>query len=249
MSNKSKIFGQQKILSHLDKVRSWLDGKDNTLITAEIDMTNNCNSNCPYCIGGRVNQASLTLKEAQSYISQLKQLGVGGLIFTGGGEPTLNPAIPEAVKYAHKAGLDVGFITNGIVITDEMTKVLLKNCVWCRISLDAGTQEMYQRTHGQGKEFFEKVLENTKKLVMMKKKLGSNCTVGVGYLTGKDTIKGMEDFVRLVSKLGVDYAQFRPFHWDFSSIDKEFENCKKYETNNFKVVYSAQKYAHFKVSS
>jgi len=246
MNSKSKIFGQQKILNHPGSIKNWLDGKDNTLITAEIDMTNNCNSNCPYCVGGRVNRESLTLKEAKNYISQIKNFGVKGIIFTGGGEPTLNPATPAVVKYSRKIGLDVGFITNGLIMTDEIVKTILENCVWCRVSLDAGTPEMYKKTHGQGEEFFNKVLINIKKLAKAKKGSGSDCTIGVGYLTGKDTISGMKDFARIASTLGVDYAQFRPYHNDFTDILEEFKKCKKYETRNFKIVASVQKYSRFK---
>lgn len=246
MSNKSKIFGQQKILNHPGSIKNWLDGKDNTLITAEIDMTNNCNSNCPYCVGARTNQASLTLKEAKSYIDQLKQFGTKGIIFTGGGEPTLKSATLGVVKHIKRIGLDIGFITNGLIMTDEVVKTILENCAWCRISLDAGTSEMYKKTHGQGEKFFNKVLVNTKKLTKAKKKLGNDCAIGVGYLTGKDSVGGMEDFARVTRTLGVDYAQFRPYHNDFTNISEELKKCKKYETRDFKIVASVQKYSRFK---
>lgn len=40
MPEQNKIFGQQKILNHLDKIQNWLEGKDETLVTVEFDMTN-----------------------------------------------------------------------------------------------------------------------------------------------------------------------------------------------------------------
>ncbi|PIZ72686.1 MAG: radical SAM protein [Candidatus Portnoybacteria bacterium CG_4_10_14_0_2_um_filter_44_20] len=246
MNEQSKIFGQQKILNHPDKIKNWLDGKDKTLVSVEIDMTNACNSNCPGCVGGRINNQSIPFAAAKKHIDQLKKLEARALIFTGGGEPTMNPDTNKVVKYAKKQGLDVGFITNGISLTDETIDTILKNCVWCRVSLDAGSLEIYKLVHGLDERIFRQVIENIKRLVKRKKELKSSCTVGVGYLTGKNTVKGMEDFARLAGSLGVDYAQYRPFHKDFTDISKEFEKCKKYGTGDTKIVASIQKYERFR---
>lgn len=246
MNTKSKIFGQQKILNHPDKIKNWLDGKDKTLVTVEIDMTNACNSNCPGCVGGRINNQSISFKDAQKYIDQLKKIEARALIFTGGGEPTMNPDTNKVAKYAKKRGLDVGFITNGISLTDETIDAILRNCVWCRVSLDAGSPGTYKLVHGLDERIFRQVIENIKRLVKRKKELKSSCTVGLGYLTGKKTIKGMEDFARLAGSLGVDYAQYRPFHNDFTDISREFEKCRKYETGDTRIIASKQKYERFK---
>jgi len=246
MDEKSKIFGQQKILNHPEKIKNWLDGKDKTLVTVEIDMTNVCNSNCPGCVGGRINNQSISFKEAKKYIDQLKKLEARALIFTGGGEPSMNPDTNKVVKYAKKMGLDVGFITNGISLNDETIDAILNNCVWCRVSLDAGSAEIYKLVHGLGKRIFQQVMENIKRLVKRKKELKGACTIGVGYLTGKNTIEGMEDFARIAGGLGVDYAQYRPFHGDFTDISEEFKKCKKYEIKDTKIIASMQKYERFK---
>ena len=247
MSNNSKIFGQQKILNHPEKIANWCQGGDETIITVEIDMTNACNSNCPGCIGGRNNSEKITYVEAKNIIDQLVDIKAKALIFTGGGEPTVNPDTLRAVVYAKESGLDVGYITNGMIMTDEVAETILKNCVWIRISLDAGTPDMFKKIHGLGEEAFYSVIENIKKLVQFKKKLKSNCTIGVAYLTGRETKRGMHDFARLSSTLGVDYAQFRPFHNDFTDVGKEIgEVREKYENDMFKIVGSIQKYSKFK---
>ncbi|MFH1744863.1 MAG: radical SAM protein [bacterium] len=245
-SKNSKIFGQQKILNHPEKIKIWLDNKDETLITVEIDMTNNCNSKCPACIGARTNNQSITYDEAKNYIDQIIKFGAKGLIFTGGGEPTLNPDIYKTVKYAFDKGLDIGLITNGMIMTDETMNAIIKYCTWCRISLDAENPEVFKSIHGLDKNMYFKVLDNIKKLTDYRKKQKSEVTIGVGYLTGKETAKGIVPFAKLASTLGVDYAQFRPFHNNFTDITKEYLEAKKYDNDNFHSVASIQKYNRFK---
>ena len=242
----SSPFGQQKILNHLDKVNNWFDGKQETIITAEFCLTNICNSKCPKCCGGKGKGGeSLTGKEARDYIKQLADFGVRGLTFTGGGEPTLHPAIEDLILYAKKQGLDVALISNGIVMSNALIDCIVENCKWCRISLDAGVSKDYRKTHGLEPDDFYKVVDNTRRLAERKKKLKSNTTIGVGYLTNEEALLGMELSAILAKELGVDYWQARPYHWNKTDISKELKKCEELNDDNFKVVSSWQKYSHF----
>jgi organic radical activating enzyme len=55
----------------------------------------------------------LTLDQMKSAIDQFADLGVLGMEFTGGGEPTLHPQLDEAIAHAHSRGLKIGICTNG----------------------------------------------------------------------------------------------------------------------------------------
>jgi len=209
-------------------------------------MTNACNSNCPGCAGGRINNASLTLEEAKDIIEQLIDIGAKGLIFTGGGDPAVNPHTSSAVKYANERGLDIGFITNGMIMNEKFADTILENCVWTRVSLDAGTPEIFEMIHGLKEDVFRKVIENIKYLAQRKKQTGSQCTVGVAFLTGANTRHDMYAFGELAGTLEVDYAQFRPFHNEFTDVGKEIQEIRnKFETEEFKIVGSIQKYSKF----
>jgi MoaA/NifB/PqqE/SkfB family radical SAM enzyme len=239
-----RIFSADKILKHLDRVLPWLKGKNVPPITIELDLTNRCNHRCPGCIGGRTGHQDL--KNPLKIINQIASFGVKAVTFTGGGEPLLHPQVCEAVEYAQRQGLDVGFITNGSLLNEENASVLVKNCVWVRVSLDASNSREFQSTHGLGGDAFQKVVKNIGLLAKTKKKFQAKCTVGVGYLTNKKMLKGMLPAARLCRKLGVDYIQFRPFHWDFTDISKELKKCKKQETKDFSVLYSKHKYDSMK---
>jgi len=244
--DKQSIFGQNKILNHPERLAEWQSGGDKTLITVELDLTNACNNSCPKCAGwfGDRGKESLTGDEATSYLSQAKALGAKAVTITGGGEPLLNLDVLRVIKFTRSIGLDCGFISNGLLADKEVAEVIIQSCTWCRISLDADCREERIVTHGV--DDFKIVVENIKRLTQLKKELRSNCTVGTGFLTGEHTVSHMDGFVKISKELGVDYAQFRPFHHDKTDISKDYHRLnEKYSDDKFKVVASIHKYSRY----
>jgi radical SAM protein with 4Fe4S-binding SPASM domain len=231
-------LSQSKIFAHLDRVEDWIRKGNTKPVMIEIDPTNNCNYNCPECAGNKFSNSSLSLDFMKNVIDQVF-LFVKGAVFTGGGEPLCNKDTIEVVKYAKIKGMDVGFITNGSLITKEVAKELVENCVWIRVSIDADNSEDYNLIHGT-EDLYEKVLENVGFLVNAKK--DNFCTVGVGFLTNKDNFSKMVSFTNKMKNLNVDYVQFRPFHFDNFDVSNEIKDCKKLEDSNFKIIVSQHKY-------
>jgi len=243
---KNEIFAQDKIFSHIDKLNNWLDGELQTLVTVEIDPTNRCNSNCPGCAGGRNNMSDISPEILLDILEQLKDLKVKAITWTGGGEPLLNKHTLDAVTYSKKLGFDNGFITNGISLDTRAARMLAWNCAWVRVSLDAGTPEMYKQTHGGNAATFHTVLENIEGFVKERDKINPNCTLGTAYLTGKETVDGIYDFVEMSYNLGVDYAQLRPFHYDTTPIHDEVAKARaKFQNDGFRILASDHKYDVF----
>ncbi|MBU1203597.1 MAG: radical SAM protein [Nanoarchaeota archaeon] len=247
MKDENSIFTGDKILKHLERVAEWQKTGDAKPINWTLSLTNRCNGNCPNCYGwvgpdGKKDMSTIPFKKVKDIINQIAKLGGRAILVTGGGEPTLHPECMKIIKYIKSKGMDVSLATNGLLLHKLDLKTLLDNATWCRISLDAGTPEMYKKTHGLSEDKFNQVIENIRLLTKKKKELGSRCTVGVGYLTGEETLRGMEDYARLSSQLEVDYATFRPFHWDTTPIDKQLKKAEKYETKEFRILSSKQKY-------
>ena len=246
-------FSSDKILKHLDRVNAWLKGENPSPITVELDMTNLCNHRCPECSGWYFQNrdaSSLPLDLAKDIIRQLAEQGIRGLIFTGGGEPLCHPGIKEAVRVASDAGLDIGFITNGSLINEKIAEVLLGCCTWLRVSLDAASADIFQKVHGLGVGEFNKVVDNIRLLARLKKSMGSQTTIGIGYLTTDFTKNEMLDMTNLVKQLCIDYLQFRPmqlhknnkFSYHRDQIKKEIFRCIKQAGNGCRVLYSRHKY-------
>jgi MoaA/NifB/PqqE/SkfB family radical SAM enzyme len=248
-------FNPGKILKHLERIVEWQRTEFSRPITYELDMTNRCNSKCPYCFGfaNRENDSSfIDIASARNIIGQIKDFGGKGLTFTGGGEPLCNRDTIKAVQYAAKTGLDVGFITNGILLDEKKAEILVNHCTWIRVSLDAGTRGVYKITHGLGPDVFDKVVRNISVLVKKKKERKSKVTIGTGFITFPDVADDMVAYTELSRRLGVDYAQFRPLLKNFQQkeinvnpefrILKNIEECQGLKTKTFNVLCSIHKY-------
>lgn len=246
-------FSSDKILKHLDRVCEWLKGRNPAPVTVELDMTNLCNHKCPECVVSyfRVADASqLSRKLAGGIARQLAAAGVRGLIFTGGGEPLCNPYTLDTLELARSKGLDLGFITNGSLIDERAAAVILENCTWVRISLDAASPGVFKLTHGMNANTFYSVLERIELLVRMKRKMKSGCTVGIGFLTSDFSATDMIKAARLSRSLGVDYLQFRPmqihrggkFEYHWTDVERRIARCLEWADRGFEVLYSRHKY-------
>lgn len=253
MERDVRQFSSDKILKHLDRVYAWIKGENPPPVTVELDMTNLCNHRCPECSGWYFqnrNSDSLSPNLAEDVINQLSKAGVRGLIFTGGGEPLCHPHIKEVVMLANKLGLDIGFITNGSLINEEIARVLLKCCTWLRVSLDASSAKTFKKVHGLDGNAFNKVLDNIALLKKLKDEFNSKTTIGVGFLTSDYTKDEMFEVTMLCRDLGVDYLQFRPlqihnngrFEYHRADIEKEIQRCAELSNNVYKVLHSRHKY-------
>ncbi len=235
-------LSQNKIFCHLDRISEWLKKGITKPVMLEIDPTNICNHNCPKCAGNRSSpQVYLSLKFMKNLIRQTSHF-LKSIVFTGGGEPLMNKDTVGAVLFAKKNNLDVGFITNGTLINEDIANELIKNCKWIRISLDANNSKDYSLVHGIKPTFYEQTLHNINLLVKLKKQNTSSCTIGVGYLTNKKSSEHMFNFTKKMKDIGVDYVQFRPFHFDRFDVSKEIKKCTKLESSSFKVIVSQHRY-------
>jgi len=130
-----------------------------------------------------------------------------------------------------------------LALDDDKISIILKSCEYFRISLDAASPQMYKKTHGVQEQFFKKVVDNCARFAQRKKENRAPISFGIGFLTRENTIAELEDFVILCKETGADFAQFRPFTGDFTDISNKFLDLKKrYETEDFSVLASLQKY-------
>lgn len=214
-------------------------------VTWEFDISNYCNHHCPGCSGGFRKGGLLSQSEIKNYLLQIADLEAAAIIFTGGGEPCMNDCLADALLLAKERKLDVALVTNGSLINLALADRILEACTWIRVSLDAASEEMFKKVHGVNLDGFTKVLEGISLLVAEKRRLNSPCTIGVAFLTSAETKIEMVSFTKLCKSFGVDYVQFRPFHFDKTDVMAELFRCKQLENGSFKVLWSQNKYEHF----
>lgn len=232
----------EKILRHTGKI-DYFYNSHKTLIVTELDLTNKCNHRCPGCCGHNENNTELSKEQVESVVRNLRAMDNKGVILSGGGEPTCSPHFEYAIKLLKNAGQNIGLNSHGMNLNERLNEIIAENLEYFRISLDAGSAEMYEKIHGMKPKHFEKTLANIESFANTKARLGSKTSFGVGFLTSNITQGDMESFVRLVKERGADFAQFRPFTGDRLDItNKLLELREKYEDSRFKIVASYQKY-------
>ena len=236
-----------KLFRHLDRLNEWDKKGEVYPVTASIDLTNACNHHCPLCIGVRPDNHSIPFEKLKGIVLQLKEDGAQAIGFAGGGDPSCYPKLAEAIRFVKDQGMDVGIYTNCYLLSDDAISAILDCCTYLRISLDAGSPGIFKLTHGMDEKAFNKVLENIKKIVRLRKELNKKITIGAGYLVGPHTKTGIYDAVKLYKELGMDYIRIRPFFdgtgveqfndEDIGIINDQVEKSLELKSADFSITY------------
>jgi len=131
-------------------------------------------------------------------VNSLRDMGTKSITFTGGGEPLMHPQVKSMVKIARLFDIQVGLVTNGVLLE----KVEPEDFLFIRVSLDASNPEMYQAL--KGKNLFNKVLDNIREALLR------GTTLGVSYVVCEENKDGIEEMIALGKSLGLKYVQFKP---------------------------------------
>ncbi len=126
-----------RILMHVDKVERLLDGLHINPINCEIDLSNNCDRNCSYCLYKDFRSNEPVDLDYSLYLNLLLNLmdcNVKSITFTGGGEPLNHPRAEEMIKRALDSGFECGLIT-GKSNLSNLTLNTLNRLTFIRISL------------------------------------------------------------------------------------------------------------------
>lgn len=245
--------GAQKLALFPDRLRVWMEGGVPIPITLEIHPTERCNHHCPDC------QARLALPVAQvkrrakagadldlGLLRSVWEAPPEGIVISGNtGDPLLHPEIASLLGTVGRLRIPTVLITNGEALTPELAAQAVRVCRGVRISLDAFDPASFRLTHGARTESWERVLAGLRALVAAKRALvDEGASVGIGYLTGAATRSGMLRATEFARDLGVDYIQFRPFHWEAADVEAELRACAALAVPGcFQVLCSRQKYA------
>jgi cyclic pyranopterin phosphate synthase len=134
-------FDGQKLMYHVEEVAKWLKNETVAPIYVEIGPTSICNHRCVFCAFDYLKNRHTSI-DKDVLIKTLKDMaefGVKSIMWGGEGEPLAYPHLAEATQKAKEFGLDVAITSNGVLLTEEKTKSLLKNLSWIKFSIDGGT--------------------------------------------------------------------------------------------------------------
>ena len=157
-----------------------------------------CNLKCRHCYINPQQHGHLTLPLAtiQAWLAAFSENShTKNLIFLGG-EPTLHPELPAAIKFARKMGFgSITVDTNGFLFHDILEKVNPAEVDTFSFSLDGVTSETNDRIRGKGS--FETCVAGIEKAVTK----GFNTSLI--YTVSSANLNELEDMGSLLRDLGV----------------------------------------------
>jgi len=168
-----------------------------------------CNLNCVMCpwreITKNPENRGLMSPEIWSairpHLSEAKSID-----FTGGGEPLLQPRLPEWIAEAKAAGCETGFLSNGLLLKKEKLQQVLKAGLdWICISMDGADTEMYEKIRIGSN--FERVCENVANIAELR--AGTAPKTMINFVLMDLNFHQVEEIVRLAARLGIDQINFK----------------------------------------
>ncbi len=248
---KATPYSNLKIFAHAQALNDIQEGKRIAPVYIRIKPTNYCNHKCYYCsyadnaLGLRdsVNrQDQIPREKMLEIISDLKDMGVKAVTFSGGGEPLVYPYIIEAMQKILDAGIDLSIITNGQLLKGERAEVLAK-AKWVRISFDSVNAETYAKVRQIPLTAFDEVCDNIRNFAGIK---NSNCELGVNFVINHENADQVYDMAKMVKELGVNHIKYTArvtkdlfeYHAPFrlEAIDQIHRAKDELEDDGFRVI-------------
>ncbi len=219
MQNKTPVKDKylmegHKLWWHLDRVLLWLNGERPVPLHMDIGISKGCDIGCVYCYGvtqGRIGPKGFNIpKEALiRFMKDAAELGVKAISITGEAEPTMNPAVYDAVIEGRKAGLSLGLATWGGRLKEDRIIDLAENLVWIRFNISAGDEENYRKIHRTSKKNFKRVITKIEKLVNIKRQMHLPVTIGLQMVTMPYYAEESIKLAKLGREIGVDYLEVK----------------------------------------
>jgi radical SAM protein with 4Fe4S-binding SPASM domain len=181
-------------------------------VSISFEPTTSCNLRCPECPSGlRAFTRPTGMLEKDFFTRTIDEIHreLLYLIFYFQGEPYLNPAFLDMVKYASDKGIYTATSTNAHYLTDENARKTVESGLdRLIISIDGTTQEVYQQYRVGGK--LDKVLAGAANIVKWKKQLNSRKPfVFFQFLVVRPNEHQLDDVRKLAADIGVDDVRFK----------------------------------------
>ena len=195
----------------------------------QVEVTGACNLRCRMCL---VRYAPAIPRRAgalayEDFLALLEALpGLRRLTLQGLGEPLLSPHLVDMVAAASARGTEVGFNTNGTLLSEPVARRLVEaGCGWLHVSLDGATAATYEDVR-HGTRFaprpgqFDRVVGNLRGLLAARRTLGSPTPrVQLVFVAMRRNVAELPDVVRLGAGVGVDEVWVQNLSHVFDDTD------------------------------
>lgn len=213
-----------KAFAHLDRIVGWQQGQKPAPVTVEIDLSNRCYLGCQSCHFAHTHSRGPWVSKARRLpmawegsgdladrtmidraLVEMQQVGVKGLVWSGGGEPTLHPDWLEIVTLARSLGFEQGMYTAGGLLTESSATILAQSAAWVVVSLDCADAATYAAEKRVAPAYFDQACRGIRALASARA-----AVVGVSFLLHAENWNTADAMLVLARSLGATYTTFRP---------------------------------------
>lgn len=188
----------------------------------QIEVTGACNLRCRMCLvsyrpelGRREGALDFDVfRRLVEENTQLERITLQGL-----GEPLLAPDLVPMVELAARRGIDMGFNTNGMLLTPRRSEELIRAGLgWLHVSMDGARPETYEAIRGRGD--WGRVAANVRALVDVQKRLGAGHPVlSLVMVAMRRNLEEIPALVALTADWGVNRLWIQNLSHSFSDTD------------------------------
>jgi len=202
------ILDGTKISWHLDRVRAWERGERIAPITIDMALTRACNYACSFCYAmlQENDREVITTDVMYGFLEDCAEIGVRGVSLVSDGESTLSPAFIPSVKRGHELGISMASGTNAFVFNRRKLEEILPHLTYLRVNFSAGTRERYAQIMGVKPEWFDRVVQNIRDMVDIKRRNNLSVTIGMQMVLMPQDADQILPYARLGKELRPDYA-------------------------------------------
>jgi MoaA/NifB/PqqE/SkfB family radical SAM enzyme len=163
------------------------------LVSLLLEIIWGCNLHCTLCNVHKIKSQRMSASQIETIFKKIPTLRYFTLI--GLGEPLVHPEWYELMDLIRKYSLQLNFVTNGLLLTEEKIRSLPPN-TGVTFSIDSFNPDIYKEMRPGGDLF--KTLRNLQHLAEMR----SDVAIGIQSLVTKKTFPFINDIAIFANKFG-----------------------------------------------
>ncbi|HEV7759459.1 MAG TPA: radical SAM protein [Acidimicrobiales bacterium] len=190
----------------------------------QVEITGACNLRCRMCLvryRPRIDkvEGAFPLERFVALLDELPDLEQ--VTLQGLGEPLLHPDLVAMVEAAKHRRIEVGFNTNGTLLTASRAEALVASGVdWMHVSIDGATAATFEHIRDGAR--FDRVVRNLRRLLDTRHRLGSTTPrIQLNTVLMRSNVHELADLVRLAADIDVDRLWLQTLSHDFSDTEED----------------------------
>lgn len=171
-----------------------------------LEVSGLCNHRCIFCSNKKSRRDKRVIRDetARKVIQEARDCGAAEISFHGMGEPLICDRLRDYVALSKDLGYEYVYIdTNGaLAVPDVINPIVDAGIDSIKFSISAANREDFERV--QGRDDFDKVLDNLKRLSDYRKKANPAMKILVGFVETKYTEGQFHELKKLLQDRDID---------------------------------------------